>query len=178
VSALDRLDRLAAGLARLGRGLAALSCLAAFAVVVAAVAMRYLFGRPLVWADEVSGWLVVSTAMLALAEAQYRGENVAVDLWLERARGRTLTALRLGGAAGVAVCGGVLLHQGWQMVAFSRMVGIKSNTLATVDVWTIQALVPIGGALLLAIALVQSARIVAGRPISADEGVKAARSIE
>ena len=65
--ALRLLVRGADALARAGVRLGALALLAVFAVVVYAVAFRYFFGKPQSWADEIAGWLVVATVMLAAA---------------------------------------------------------------------------------------------------------------
>jgi TRAP-type C4-dicarboxylate transport system permease small subunit len=156
-------------LCRVGQGLAALSCLACLALVCYGVAARYFFGRPQPWVDEMVGWLVAATVMLAAAEAQRRGENIGVDFLIERWTGAKRNAVLGIGAICVAIVGGMLLVEGIETVAFTRMLGITSNVLPEWPYWAVQALVPLGGALLLLVALMQVIRWATRRdPIGAD----------
>lgn len=150
-------------LSRLGVALGAIAVLAALALVTAAVALRYLFNQPITWSDEVTGWLIVATVMLSIAEVQRRGGNIGVDLLTDKARGRTRRALELLGVATVAACALLLTAQGYETVAFSKLMGLKSNTLGWIDTWLVQLLVPVGAALLLAVSLMQLAVLAAGR---------------
>jgi TRAP-type C4-dicarboxylate transport system permease small subunit len=156
-------DRVAALACRAATALAAVAVLACFALVCASVAMRYLYNRPLGWSDEVTGWLVVAIVMLAVADAQRRGENIGVDLLLDRTRGRGRRALLALGCACVAAAALMMTVHGIEMVRFSQMLDLRSNTLGSVAIWTVQALVPLGAALLLVVALAQLAQLAAGR---------------
>ncbi|MCC7049206.1 MAG: TRAP transporter small permease [Alphaproteobacteria bacterium] len=153
---------MAAAASRVATALAAVAVLACFVLVCWAVGARYFFNRPLTWSDEVTGWLVVAMVMLAVADAQRRGENIGVDLLLERTRGRVRRALVALGVAMVAVCAAMILVHGIEMVQFSRMLDLRSNTLGAVGVWVVQLLVPIGAALLLVVALAQLVVVAAG----------------
>lgn len=158
-----RLEAAVTFLSRLGVALGAIAVLAAFGLVTAAVALRYLFNRPLVWSDEVTGWLIVATVMLSIAEVQRRGGNIGVDLLTDRAGGRLRRALELVGVATVAACAMLLSAQGYETVAFSKLMGLKSNTLGWVDTWLVQLLVPVGSALLLLVSLMQLLLLAIGR---------------
>ena len=151
----------AAGL--LSRGAAALASVATLAclvLVAVSVAARYLFGVPLVWIDEVAGWLVVALVMLSVAEAQRRGEHIAVDP-PARIRGTRLAmVLAYVGAAGVLATALVLLDEGMETVAFSRMVGVATN-IEGVPAWWLHAFIPLGAALL---AIVAAAQLLTGTP--------------
>ena len=57
----------------------------------------------------------------------------------------------------------MLIWEGSETVAFTRMIGIKSNQLPDVPLWAVQALIPIGAALLLVVALVQILALLRGR---------------
>ncbi len=155
------IDRLVAALSRWSLRLAAAGCLSCLALVCYAVARRYFFGRPEPWADEAVAWLMVLTVMLAAPEAQRRGEHVAVDSFVERARRPTRRALIAFGVLTVAATAAILIYEGWAMVAFSRMVGMASN-VSGIPLWWIQTLVPLGFALLLIVALAQLARMARG----------------
>ncbi len=77
-------DRIVRGLARLGIALAALSLLATLALIAYSVFMRYVVNRPTAWVDELAGYLLVACIMLAVADALFHGEHIAVDLVTER----------------------------------------------------------------------------------------------
>ncbi|MBM3597296.1 MAG: TRAP transporter small permease [Alphaproteobacteria bacterium] len=149
-------------LSRIANGIAALACLLTLALVCYAVAMRYFVGRPLTWGDEVAGYLVVVTVMLGVAEAQRRGENIGVDVVDERSRFGLVRLVGALSALAVGVCAWLFLWEGLQMVAFSRMIGIMSNVLPGLPMWTVQIAVPLGGVLLLLVAAVQLACWLAG----------------
>lgn len=141
-------------LAQLGIALAALALLASLVLIVYSVVMRYFLNQPAAWVDELVGYLLVACVMLAAADALLQGEHLAVDLLTERlgAPGRRLTLLA--GLVAVALCGALLAVEGWDMVGFSRMVGLKSNGYMAVPMWIPQLLIPIGALLLLLAAVV------------------------
>ena len=158
-----RLERFAAIISRGALALAGLACLACFALVCWAVAMRYFFNQPQSWSDEAVGWLVVAIVMLAVPEAQRRGENVGVDWLVDKWTGARRRAVIGLGAASVAIVAIVLIVEGWKTVSFTRMVGIKSNALPDMPLWAVQALIPLGAVLLLLVALGQIGAWFAGR---------------
>jgi len=142
------LDRLVRGLARLGIALAAVALLASLFLVCYSVVMRYFLNEPVPWVDELVGYLLVASVMLAAADALLEGEHIAVDIVTERlsARGRWWSALL--GFLAVAASAALLTVEGWDMVAFSRMVDLKSNGYMAVPMWVPQLLVPAGAALM------------------------------
>jgi TRAP-type C4-dicarboxylate transport system permease small subunit len=156
-------ERLVAIVSLAGQAIAALACLACFALVCWAVAMRYFFNSPQSWSDEAVGWLVVVVVMLAAPEAQRRGENVGVDWLVDSWTGARRRAVIGLGSLSVAIVAAVLIWEGWETVAFTRMIGIKSNQLPEVPLWAVQALIPIGGVLLLLVAIVQIGVLLRGR---------------
>src|SRR6187200_1913768 len=92
---MARIERLVRALARLGLALAALALIASLATIAYAVIRRYVFGAPVAWTDELVGYLLVASVMLAAADALFAGEHIAVDLLTERlgARGRQIASL-------------------------------------------------------------------------------------
>ena len=140
-------------LAHVGIALAAIALLASMAMIVYSVVMRYLLNQPIPWVDEMVGYLLVACVMLAAADALRQGEHIAVDIVTERlsARGKLWTAVL--GLLAVALSALLLLVEGWDMVAFSRMVGLLSNGYLAVPMWIPQALVPVGALLLLLAAI-------------------------
>lgn len=162
------LDRLVRGLARLGIALAAVALLASLFLVCYSVVMRYFLNQPMPWVDELVGYLLVASIMLAAADALLEGEHIAVDILTERlsARGKHWTALL--GLVAVAASAALLTVEGVDMVAFSRMVDLKSNGYMAVPMWMPQLLVPVGAVLMGIAAIV--ALIVAWRNRNAPPG--------
>jgi len=141
-------DRLVRRLARLGIALAAIALLVSLALIVYSVAMRYVLNQPVAWVDELVGYLLVATVMLAAADALLEGEHIAVDILTERLsrRGRWITLL--GGMVTVAASAVLLAVEGADMVGFSKMVGLMSNGYMAVPMWIPQLLVPIGAVMM------------------------------
>ena len=164
------LDRLVRALARIGAALAAASLLASMAVIGYSVVMRYFANRPLPWVDELAGYLLVASVMLAAADALFEGEHIRVDIIVERlsARGRYVAGLI--GLVAVLAAAALLAVEGADMVAFSRMVDLKSNGYLAVPMWMPQLLVPVGAALMGVAAIV--AFVAAWRAGAATESAK------
>ena len=146
-------DRLVRGLARLGVAAAALSLLASLVLIVYSVVMRYLLGRPAAWVDELVGYLLVACVMLAAADALLEGEHLAVDLLTERLSPHGKRLALLAGLVCVGLSALLLAVEGYDMVAFSAMVGLMSNGYMAVPMWVPQLLVPVGAILMLAAAI-------------------------
>jgi len=175
---MSLLDRLVRRLASLGVAIAAVALLASLVLIVFSVVMRYFVGQPAPWVDELVGYLLVACVMLAAGDALLRGEHLAVDLVTERlgARGRRFTLLL--GLVAVALSALLLVVEGWDMVGFSRMVGLKSNGYMAVPMWVPQMLIPIGSAVLLLAAVVAFAAAARGAPARSDVAVESASGIE
>ena len=142
------LERLVRALARTGVAVAAASLLVSMALIGYSVAMRYFANLPIPWVDELAGYLLVGAVMLAAADALLEGEHIRVDLLVERlaARGRHVALLT--GLAAVAASAALLAVEGADMVAFSRMVDLRSNGYLAVPMWIPQVFVPVGAVLM------------------------------
>ena len=156
-------DRAVGALSDLGSALAGLSLLVSLGLISYSVVLRYAFNHPQSWVDEIVGYLLVATVMLAAADALQKGEHIAVDVMTERlgARGKRLTLVC--GLISVALTAAIYLYEGWDTAMFSRMAGIVSTGYLETPVWLPQMLVPIGGAMLLIAAIVALGRLAAGR---------------
>lgn len=164
------LERVAGIVSRVSLAIAGAACLATFALVCYAISMRYFFNRPQSWSDEAVGWLIVVTVMLAVPEAQRRGEHIGVDALTERLNARHKRWAAALGVVTVTVVGWLLVSEGIEMVQFTRMIGIVSNVLPEFDLWVIQSFVPIGGAILLLVAAAQLVCYLAGLdPVSTEK---------
>jgi TRAP-type C4-dicarboxylate transport system permease small subunit len=148
------LERLVRALARVGVVLAAASLLVSMTLIGYSVVMRYFLNQPIAWVDELAGYLLVGSVMLAAADALLGEEHISVDILVERlsARGRHISLLI--GLVAVAASAALLAVEGADMVAFSRMVDLKSNGYLEVPMWMPQILVPIGAVLMGLAALV------------------------
>jgi TRAP-type C4-dicarboxylate transport system permease small subunit len=156
------LERAVALLSRAAGALGAVLTAGCLAMVVYAVAMRYLLGSPQPWTDHAAGWLVVGLVMLAAPEAQRRFEHIGVDIARDRLGPRLAWAAHLLGTLSVAAVAAVLLKAGWETLEFSLMVGLMTD-LEGVPQWWIQALLPTGAALLLMVSLCQALLLLLGR---------------
>jgi len=123
---------------------------------------RYLLGAPQPWIDKVAGWLVVALVMLGAPEAQRRFEHIGVDIAVQRIGPRLARLAHLLGVLSVAAVALVLVQAGIEAVDFNRMVGLMTD-LEGVPRWWIEALLPVGAAVLLAVALAQAAALLLGR---------------
>jgi TRAP-type C4-dicarboxylate transport system permease small subunit len=149
----DHFQRIVAVVARIALGLSAAALLASLVTIVYSVVRRYVFNAPVAWSDEVVGYLLVATVMLAAADALLGGEHITVDIVTERLAPRGKRIAFLFGLAAVAVTAILLVVEGIGTVRFSLMVGQRSNGELALPLWIPQALVPIGAALLLAAAV-------------------------
>ena len=151
---MSAIERLVRGLARVGLGLAAAALLASLAAIAYSVVRRYLFGAPVAWTDELVGYLLVASVMLAAADALFGGEHIAVDIVTERLApaGKRITLIV--GLAAVAATAVLLLIEGIGTVQFSHQVGLRSNGYLALPLWVPQLLIPIGALLLLLAAIV------------------------
>ena len=155
------LERAVGFVARFAGALGGLLTVLCVALVGYAVGMRYLAGQPVPWTDKVAGWLVVGVVMLASPEAQRRFEHIGVDIARNRLGPRLVRVVHLVGTLSVALVAALLLHAGIETVEFSRMVGLMSD-LEGIPIWWVQALLPVGAALLLLVAASQSLLLLMG----------------
>jgi TRAP-type C4-dicarboxylate transport system permease small subunit len=142
-------------ISRIAAGIAGAACLATLVMICYAVAMRYFLNQPQGWTDEAVGWLIVVAVMFAVPEAQRRGEHIGVDALIDKASARWRRIMLSFGVLTVALTALILIREGWEMVAFSHMVGMKSIGIPEVSLWIVQVFVPIGAALLLLVSLGQ-----------------------
>ncbi|MDI3306195.1 MAG: TRAP transporter small permease [Acetobacteraceae bacterium] len=155
------LRKFVAGLARLAGWLGSLATLLCLVLVVVSVGARYLLGTPLGWSDKVAGWLVVALVLLAAPEAQWRFEHIGVDIAVGRIGPRLARLAHLLGVLTVALVAGILLVAGIQAVEFSQMIGMMTD-VEGVPEWWIQAILPVGNAVLLLVALAQAVILICG----------------
>ncbi len=127
------------------------------AVTGYAVVLRYVFGAPLTWADELSGYLVVAIVMFGAADTLLRGEHISVDLLTGRLDGLARRVVDLWAMLAAALFACALGYSAFLMLRFSINLGMYSAGYLEVAMWKPQAPMLIGAALICLAAL---ARIV------------------
>jgi TRAP-type C4-dicarboxylate transport system permease small subunit len=141
---LDIIERILETLCRLGTILGAVLVVASMVVVGYGVVLRYIFGKPQVWTDElVSFWLVAIVA-LGAADVLRRGGHIGIDLVTNRLSPRLKAWLEILGLISVLLFSTALTVSGWQMIQFSLTVGLLSSGYLELPLWIPQSLIPIG----------------------------------
>ena len=144
--------------ALIGRGFGIFAALAILAVLILTainVTGRYLFTAPLRGAEEMTGFLVVAMVMFGAAEAYRRGDHIRIDLLTERLGPTGARWVDILSHIAVAAFAVNLLRTGLHTVAFSRSFGAYSAGYLEIPMWIPQSALVIGGALLLAMALLK-----------------------
>lgn len=142
-------------------GLAALSLLSIFLVMMAQVAMRE-FGLQLPAADDVSAYLCVATTFFALAATFRRGELIRVGMVIERFGPRLR---RLTEAAVLALAAVVIGHVTWftlQDMLFSLEIEEVAQGTVAIPLWIPKLAMPMGAGLLLVAILDELVAVLRG----------------
>lgn len=161
---LARLARLVGTLNAAATALAAAGVLASLALIAWAVVMRYAFNRAPVWADEVVGFMLVGIVMLAAAQSLRHGEHIGVDLLSARLGPRGKAWAQAWSSLSVVAVALILIVNGWQTAMFSRQLGILTEGNLEIPAYWLQLLLPLGGAMMLLVALEALLRQAAGAP--------------
>nr|WP_245215651.1 TRAP transporter small permease [Pararoseomonas baculiformis] len=146
---------------KLGAAMAALSLLGIFLVMIAQVGLRF-FGLHLPGADDISAYLCVSTAFLALALTFRRGELIRVGLLVENVPAgprRVLEVMALSAAA--MACAYAL----WWLVddvLFSLEIEDVAQGELPVPLWIPKLAMPIGASILLIAVLEELVTVLRG----------------
>lgn len=98
-----------------------------FACVLAQVVLRYFFGSPLTWSDELARYLFVWCAFIGWVIAARRRSHLGVALVVERAPPRIAALLHFTGALASVAFAGVLLWYGLQIAG--RNADVETVTL-------------------------------------------------
>lgn len=156
VRVVRMIETVIAGLTTLALWLAGALLVAILLLISYSVIWRYFLNSPQPWVDEVAGWLLVASVMLAIPEVQRRNDHIGIDFLHERLKGSPRARWVLGfGTLTVLVSSVILVREGITMVEFTHMLGVLSNQLPDVPLWAVQAMVPVGFALMALVAAVQ-----------------------
>ncbi len=151
------LDRLYAAAA----GLAALTVLAIFVLMIAASVGRLLDWR-VGWVNDVVSWLCAAAAFLAMAHSFKFGDFVRVTLLLERMQPARRRAFEAGGLVVAAVFIGYLAwwaaRYTWESYSFNDI----ANNMVAIPMWIPQLSFVLGAALFLVAVLDELALVLTG----------------
>jgi C4-dicarboxylate transporter, DctQ subunit len=164
------LDRLIGLICLAGASLAALAILATLFIITYSVGMRYVMNNPQSWTDESVGYLLVASVMASIAYALRQGEHIAVDILTERLPPAGRALIEVFGFIAVAIVAGVLLFEAYETVAFSKLVGLRSNGYLATELYIPQSMMILGFGLLLAAALSALLRRAVGLPATDGAG--------
>jgi TRAP-type C4-dicarboxylate transport system permease small subunit len=142
-------------------GLAALSLLLIFLVMMAQMGLRAL-GLQLPAADDVSDYLCVSTTFFALAATFKRGELIRVGMALDRLGPGARRVAELVALALAAAMVGYIVFWTAQDTLFSWEIEEMSQGTVAIPIWVPKLAMPIGAGLLLVAVLDEFAAVVRG----------------
>ena len=108
------------------------------------VITRYIFNFSIIWAEEVSQYLMVWIAYLAAGLALRQGRHVAIEMFQDRLRAPLGRALRAAIAGMILVFLAVLTVLGFQFVAFAW---IQETPVLNISLGIPYLAVPIGAML-------------------------------
>jgi TRAP-type C4-dicarboxylate transport system permease small subunit len=129
-------------------GLAALSLLGIFLVMMAQVALREM-QRQLPGADDITAYLCVATTFFALAATFRRGELIRVGMVLDRLPPRPRRAAEAAVLALAALLTGTILWFTAQDVLFAHEIEEVAQGTVAFPLWVPKLAMPIGSGLLL-----------------------------
>lgn len=152
--------KLADRLTWLGGVLSTLLILVVFAIVVYAVFQRYVIDRSLMWADEMTGYLLVTLIMLGCAEALRKGDHIAIDLASSYAGPRFARLLHIIGNLSVILFALIMGWSAWHSISFARAFGSYSVGYIEIQTWIPMLPMLAGSFLLLLAAIVRMFRVL------------------
>ena len=131
----------------LGGAVSAVLIVATFVVTIYAIFMRYVMNKPLLWADEITGWALVAIVMLGAAEAYRRGDHIAIDLLSARATGLRKRIIDFVADVAVLAFAVIVAISTWEAISFARMFGSYTSGHIVIETWILQTPILIGSVL-------------------------------
>ena len=139
----------------LGGAVSAVLIVATFVVTIYAIFMRYVMNKPLLWADEITGWALVAIVMLGAAEAYRRGDHIAIDLLSARATGLRKRIIDFVADVAVLAFAVIVAISTWEAISFARMFGSYTSGHIVIETWILQTPILIGCVLLSLMAVIR-----------------------
>lgn len=126
-SGADRLDRLARALAGALAGVGAVALAGIFALVLAAVVMRYGWGRPLALTEELAGLLMTVAVFTLLPATVLQETHIRVTVLSERLPARAQGALFVLGQLLMVVFCAIFVREAWGIYDFTAKLNLMSE---------------------------------------------------
>lgn len=121
----------------------------------ASVMARYVMSTPITWSDEIVALSLTAITTLAAPKVLLDRGHIEVDIFTLMARGRLSLAIRLWSSLAVLAVALLLIFNGWSTAMFSRMIGLLTEGYLELPLWPLQLLLPLGGALLVPVVILQ-----------------------
>ncbi|NYT62965.1 TRAP transporter small permease [Alcaligenaceae bacterium] len=134
-----------------GLGIVALALLPL--IVFYDVTARYLFNAPTIWATEISIYLLQLLVFLPMGLLLSENAHIRSTLLTDKLPPGIRHILHLLSLVLVALLAGCITWLGWKLTAHSWNYSQVSATLLAIPLWIPNALIPLGGLLLLVSAL-------------------------
>lgn len=144
--------------------ISAMGVLVALALISYSVVARYLLGQASLWIDDTVTFILVGIVMCSTAAALREGKHLGVDLFTERLVGRPQCWAQAWSMLAVLVVSVFLVIDGWQTAMFSKMIGMTTLGYVQIPIYWLQLLIPLGGAMLVLVALESLVRLAFGGP--------------
>lgn len=128
------------------------------------VFVRSVLGRPVIWVEEVTAYVVGYITFVGMGAALYQGAHVGIEFLVERLHGPALAIVRLVANLLMLALAGLLLDMSWTYWFDAWNSGERSTSLLSVPLWIpylcflAGSLVFLGVQILLTIAAVSSSR--------------------
>ena len=130
-------------------------------IVVVGVFFRYVLDASLAWYDEFASYLLVWLTFYGAVVVAYRRRQISFDVLAERLGGAWRRAVNVVAELLVLAFQVVLAYYGW--VALDAMAFDTAVSIPWVRMTWVYSVLPISGALMLFISVVQLADLVRGR---------------
>jgi len=154
------LERAVGQLTWLCAAVAAVLVLVGLAVTAYSIVLRYVFGTPVTWTDELAGYLVVGVVMFGAAEALRRNDHIGVDILTSRVGNTVRRLLDLWAMLLVIIVAVAIVMGATRMVGYSYGFGVYSEGYLEMPMWMPQSVFLVGAALLAVIAVCRIISIV------------------
>jgi len=122
-------------------------------IVTYDVIARYVFNAPTLWANEIAVYLVQAIVFLPMGLLVTDNTHVRVTLLMDRLSPAMQARLHRFSLVMIALFATFIVWLGWAYTAHAWKQGQLSPTLLAVPLWIPNALIPLGGLLLLVSAL-------------------------
>ncbi len=132
----------------LGGAVSAMMIVTTFAITIYAIVMRYFLNAPLLWADEVTGWMLVALVWFGAAEAYRHGDHIAIDVLSSRARGPVKELIEIVSDLAVFGFAVVLGVSTWDAIVFAKDFGSYTDGNIEIETWILQVPILVGAVLM------------------------------